>query len=302
MHIVLSAIFLLLVSGTAMAETLTLVLDTPNVAEQPLFFRRCDGPYLKTPATPPTRSGLGNCRFSGSHQFSALGLDALLRALPANPVIIDLRQESHGFIDGMAVSWYAPKDFANVGKTLLQIEIDEGERLALLARTGIAVVTEVKAKDAEGALGESSMFTVVSRDAQTEKQLLAGKGVRYLRLPVTDHMAPPDAVVDAFLRFYRAQSIDTWLHFHCHAGQGRTTTFMVMADMLVNATLVSAEDIVWRQELLGGLNLFSHLPPGWKKPLAQERAEFLKRFHEYATDNPRGRPQLWSEWLAWKGK
>ena len=301
MRTVVTALLLLLLAGNTLAEAPVLVLDSPNAPGLPQGFRRCDGPYLTAAPNPPTRGGLGNCRFSGSSQFSALGLEALLLVLPQDPVIIDLRQESHGFIDGAAVSWHAPKDFANTGKSLLQIEVDESARLGRLAKAGIAVVTEVKTWDTEGAIGECSMLTLMSGDAQTEKSLLHGTKARSLRLPVTDHMAPSNAVVDAFLRFYRSVPIDTWLHFHCRAGHGRTTVFMVMADMLVNATLVSAEDIVVRQALLGGKNLFATTAPGWKKPLAQERAEFLRRFYAYATDNPRGRPQLWGEWLAEKG-
>lgn len=298
---VVAVFFLFLYSGVSMAQPSTLVLDSENTPGLPLNFRRCDGPYLKTPQNAPSRAGLGNCHYSGSHQFSALSLDALLRELPPASVIVDLRQESHGLLDGLAVSWFAPKNFANLGKTLLQIDVDESERLAQLAKAGIAVVTDVKTLDAQGALNESSMFTVLTSTAQTERQLLASKGVRYFRLPVTDHMAPSDADVDVFLRFSRSLPIDIWLHFHCNTGQDRTTTFMVMADMLVNATLVSPEDIVRRQELLGGINLFT-ISPGWSKILDQERADFLRRFHEYAANNPRGRPQLWSEWLAQIGK
>lgn len=299
---VVTIFFLLLLRGAVMAESVILVLDSSNVAERPQAFRRCDGEYLKNPVHAPTRVGLENCRCSGSAQFSALGLEALLATLPPNPVIVDLRQESHGFIDGSAVSWYAPRNAANAGLSLPRIEADEKDRLARLARTGIAVVTEVKSKDAEGDIGESSMLTLKSGDAQTEAQLLAAKSIAYLRLPVPDHSGPSDADVDAFLAFYRQLPVDTWLHFHCHAGLGRTTAFMVMVDMLANATRVSAEDIVLRQELLGGLNLFTFIPPGWKKPLALQRAAFLKLFYQYATDNPMGRPQLWSEWLAQRGK
>ncbi len=292
--------FLILFTGAAMAQQPTLVLDSADVPGLPQHFRRCDGPFLKAPPRPLTHTGLENNRFSGSAQFSVLGFEALLREIHANPVIIDLREESHGLLNGMAVSWYSPKNADNTGKTLLQIEIDENQRLAQLVRVGITVITEVHSKEPDGTLGQTSMFTELVKTTQTEKELLAGKGVRYLRLPVTDHRAPSETVVDTFLRFYREHPLDTWLHFHCHAGMGRTTTFMVMADMLTNATLVSAEDIILRQELLGGENLFAIPPQGWKKDFAVERADFIRRFYEYATNNPQGRPQLWSEWLAQK--
>jgi len=39
-------------------------------------------------------------------------------------------------------------------------------------------------------------------------------------------------------------------------------------------------------------------PASAKAPFIAERCDFVQRFHDYARDNPDGRPVLWSAWLA----
>ncbi len=38
-------------------------------------------------------------------------------------------------------------------------------------------------------------------------------------------------------------------------------------------------------------------PQDWKYPFAKERADFVRRFYDYAKEHPRGEKILWSEWL-----
>ena len=40
-------------------------------------------------------------------------------------------------------------------------------------------------------------------------------------------------MVDYFIDFVENQPENTWLHFHCKAGAGRTTTFMIMKYILI---------------------------------------------------------------------
>ncbi len=53
---------------------------------------------------------------------------------------------------------------------------------------------------------------------------------------VTDDMAPDAAQTDRFVEFCRTMAPGTWLHIHCRAGHGRTTTFMVMYLLLFTRT------------------------------------------------------------------
>ena len=75
---------------------------------------------------------------SGSHQLDAARLVEILESevvIPYEPrdlFLVDLREETHGFLDGRAVSWYADNDFGNVGQPPALIEKDEEARLAAL--------------------------------------------------------------------------------------------------------------------------------------------------------------------------
>jgi hypothetical protein len=279
-----------------MPDDLSLVLDSPDDSVLPLHFRRADGPYVKPGSPVPTRAGLNRVRASGSHQFSEDELAKLAQSLPSGTTVVDLRQESHGFVNGIAVSWYAPKDFANIGQALPVIEADEARRLKDLRNAGKATILKIMAKDDQGRISASEPFRVSVESVNTEAGLIRSKGLIYDRIPVLDHAAPADADVDHFLDIWRRTHPNGWLHFHCHAGEGRTTAFLAMADMLVNAREVGFEDIVKRQGMLGGLNLLE-ITPGWKAAYALERREFLRRFHAYAYANPDGRPLTWSEWI-----
>jgi Inositol hexakisphosphate len=92
---------------------------------------------------------------------------------------------------------------------------------------------------------------VIVKQASIERDLVSSADASYVRVAVTDHTRPVDEAVDRFIVAVRALPQNAWAHFHCEAGLGRTTTFIVLYDMLRNASRVSLEDIVQRQKLLG---------------------------------------------------
>jgi len=269
----------------------------------PRNFRTTDDPLKASDSKIPSTTGLINLHASGSGEFTADNLKLLLTRMHGPVTIFDLRQETHIFANGLPVSWFATRDWANVGRS--QTEIEEAEAAwvrSLGPGSEIAVRPGhlVKKGNPESAVPQQ----VIVKEASIERDLVSSAGASYVRVAVTDHTRPLNEAVDRFIVAVRALPDNAWAHFHCEAGLGRTTTFMVLYDMLRNATHVSLEDIVRRQELLGyNYDVLSPAGPGnWKAPYMEDRIAFVRAFYNYARVNPNGRPQMWSEWLKSGGQ
>jgi len=267
------------------ADEPTLILNAESIPDVlPSNFRASSDPVALMSRT----AGLDTLQCSGSAQFSREGLKSILERLPTtDPVrVIDLRRESHGFVNGMAVSWYNPKDWSNQGFTLHQVEHDENRRLATLLKTGDVMIYKVTAKDEDGAINGSTPLRILVRSVSDEQNLTQQMQLAYTRFLVTDHRRPTDDTVNTFIQLVRHLPQGIWLHFHCAGGDGRTTTFMCMYDMMRNAKSVSFEAIIARQAALGGYNM-AHMPPegAWKYPYFYERYAFLQNFYQYCLAN-----------------
>ena len=269
-------------------------IDTENEARLPRNFRTSDDAFAVAALAVPSRQGLEQLHESGSAQFSRLEFDALREAVAGELIIVDLRQESHGLLNGIAVSWYGERDWANVGKTQREVLQDEAQRLA--SAQGSMLRVAPLGKDKRAAMARQ-IFVL---DARSEEDFVRERGVGYVRFAVTDHLRPDDETVDRFLAFCRNVSPTTTLHFHCQAGHGRTTTFMAMYDMLKNAGTVSFEDIIERQHLLGGADLLTEASTAdWKINASRERLQFLRHFYDYAAQQG---PRPTSSWTDWNKK
>jgi len=272
-------------------------IDLKLATSLPRSFRTTNDPLKTDKGEPPALTGLSDLRASGSGEFTADGLKLLLGKTHGPVTIFDLRQETHIFINGLPVSWYASRDWANVGRSQSAIEADEASRVELL-KTGSEI--EIRPGDPvkKGANSVAPQQVTVER-AGTEREIAGAAGASYVRVAVTDHARPLDDEVDQFVLAVRGLPENAWAHFHCEAGRGRTTTFMVLYDMLRNANRASLEDIVRRQKILGyDYDVLHPAEPGdWKAPHTADRAAFVRAFFDYARANPGGRPKLWSEWL-----
>jgi protein-tyrosine phosphatase len=280
----------------AVSPVLIWDIDLKLTKALPRNFRTTDDPVKASDGKILSTIGLTDLHASGSGEFTADNLKLLLARMHGPVTIFDLRQETHIFVNGLPVSWFATRDWANVGRSQTAIEEDEAARVqSLTPGSEIAVRpgAPVKKGNADSAVPQQ----VIVKEADIERDLVSSSSISYVRVAVTDHTRPLDDAVDRFIVAVRALPENAWAHFHCEAGLGRTTTFMVLYDMLRNATRVSLEDIVRRQKLLGYDYDVLSVPQNWKAAYIEDRIEFVRAFYNYARVNPNGRPQLWSEWL-----
>jgi protein-tyrosine phosphatase len=263
----------------------------------PRNFRTTDDPLKASKGETPAATGLSDLRASGSGEFTPEGLKRLLARTRGPVTVFDLRQETHIFVNGLPVSWYASRDWANVGRSQSAIEADEDSRVQSL-RPGSEIDIRPGEAVKKGNANSAEPQRVKVKSASTERDVVRGAGSGYVRITVTDHARPLDDEVDRFILAVRALPQDGWAHFHCEAGRGRTTTFMVLYDILRNATRVSLEDIVRRQKILGyDYDVLQRPGPGdWRAPYTNDRIAFVRAFYDYARANPNGRPRLWTEW------
>jgi len=285
--------------GDADSPVLIWDVDLKLAAALPRNFRTTDDRLRANSSQKiPMNTGLTSLCASGSGEFTADGLKLLLERTRGPVTVFDLRQETHIFVNGLPISWFATNDWANVGRTHNEIEADEAARVKSL-KPGSEIAVHPGAAIKKPGAPPSAPENVRVEHASTERDFVQANHAAYVRLTITDHTRPRDEEVDRFILAVRTLPENGWTHFHCEAGRGRTTTFMVLYDMLRNATRVSLEDIAHRQQLLGyNYDVLRPADPGsWKAPYTDDRIAFIRAFYDYARANPGGDPQLWSEWL-----
>ena len=122
----------------------------------------------------------------------------------------------------------------------------------------------------------------------TERHIARSSVKGYVRIAATDMRWPEPQAIDDFVNFYRSLPKEHgWLYFHCQAGQGRTTTFMVLYEILEHPDC-TADEAIAHQRALGGADLSSGA-----------RYEGICHFAQYVRENrATDFAQRWSDWLS----
>lgn len=279
----------------------------------PKQFRTCHGQFDRTPINDhplpepdyrPSRTGFDKLCISGSSRFSLKELEMLTDTINRvadgrTKVMIDLRGECHGLVNGAHMSWYGQNNWSNIGRHREDIVAEEAAIFDSLPGKTITTA-EISSDNAYQPMDIADM-EVTAELTMTERQAVEQQGWTYYRVTALDHAFPSDEVIDQFLDIYRALPANAWLHFHCHKGNGRTTTFMSFYDMLRNPD-VPLKDILYRQALIGGGNLYYNgddesAELAWRVPLYQETNMLIPLLYDYVQDNRNnGYQSSWSEW------
>ena len=233
---------------------------------QPAHLRKCTDEINTQPkAKTINTEGLDSLNISGSSQFSKTGFETLLKYLDTSFIIfdIDLRQEAHGFINGSPINW--TRTPSNVNATLNEITEFEKNRLDSIKLNEELTYYNLPCK------------TVIPKIVESENTFinnLNNQKIKYIRFPVIDGEIPIEQTINRFVDFVNNQPKNSWLHFHCKEGVGRTTTFMIMYDILKNGKSVSLDDIITRQIALSKMGTDEE-----KGFSSYERIKFLTNFY-----------------------
>ena len=258
------------------------VFDNEAYTDKPKTYR-CPHDFLNQSLPNQYDIGLKHLRFSASGQFSEQTLKEILKGKDPNQVwIVDLRLESHLFIDGMPISWYGVRNLTNQGLSKEAVLQDELQKAAKIKKDKNLQVAIIKSK-VGGKILDFEMTAQTPHLVETEEQLLKRVGVHYVRLPVLDRNPPSQAVLEAYVQFISQLPDNAWVHLHCRAGKGRASTFAVIYDILKNGKLVSLETILKRQAYFGSKDL-TKMPSKpedlWKLEPAKARLNMIESFYE----------------------
>lgn len=271
------------VNATNTSNNIRAVLDTHSTEGSQFLrnFRHFDS-TMKEPPKGINTKGLQELNMSGSAQFERSNIDVIKKTANKFKVTsVDLRQESHGFVNGLPISWKSNKNNANEGLTKEEVIKKEREQLDSISINRPFTIFPKGGK------------SIIAKNVQSEEQLTKDNSMDYFRVTVTDGKTPTNDTVDYFVTFANNQPENSYLHFHCKEGIGRTTTFMIMYDIMKNAPEVSFDDIVDRQLALSTLSESN--VDSFRNP---ERMKLLNNFYNYVKDNKAdGYKTLFSEYV-----
>ena len=264
-------------------------------------YRKCTKPVNLSKKAQKKEKNYKKLLISGSGQIPYDTFELLYKDLKkeapedAQIYMVDLRQESHGYLDDYAVSLHG-KEHNDHNEGLITFQVILKEWADLHSIKGVKTKIYSTNKDVTGLKTK----TICSENVVTEKILAEDAGFNYIRFSCQDHHFPQDETVDEFLDFYKQLPEKSWLHFHCFAGRGRTSVFMIMYDLLKNPNL-SMKRAANRQFMIGGKRIVSKsTSDDWSGSdfSNSDRSKRLQLFRKYVRANYKtGYETSFSQWL-----
>lgn len=232
-----------------------------------VHFRTMQDPIANTQGVDLT--GLRELRASGGNLPRFPYVSWKLRNVEGSKTMFDLKKEFHGYVKGI------PSSF--LGYHLPTPKLKQIPRRVVLTGT-----IEKRPE-------------LVLTEAQEAKKY----GFGYANISIGSKYLSPDENIDQFVAFFDRMPTNTWVHFHCFQGRGRTSMALVMYDIIRNAPKVALKDIVKRQYLLGSVDLFDTsiwAKSKYNKTQLEDRKKLIENFYEFICQKKAGGIQVWSEW------
>lgn len=136
---------------------------------------------------------------------------------------------------------------------------------------------------------------------RSEEMEAKAYGFDYISAPVGSRYVSSAENVDKFVVTMDSLPPETWIHFHCERGNGRTSLALVMFDIMKNAPQVPLEDIIRRQHLLGSEDLFDVVPwarGSYSLEMLTKRKKFIEDFYAFICQRKAGGQKTWAAWKS----
>lgn len=283
----------------ALFDNVTIVYDRRHTAVKNTRLRSTS--EISSLPMSVNRTGLLDLKLSGSAAITFSLLKEIREMVGENQqvLIIDLRREPHAVANDHSITWTIPNNWLNIDRPLHLAVRDEKERIHQVRSKNPPQLVAVLHKDYKKELNRPEKKNLIKPKVYSEQEAVESQGMIYARLGVSDHLRPKDLEVDHFLDVVRQMPKDTWVHMHCKGGQGRTTTFMVLYDILRNSGRVSLLDIIKRQKHLGfDYDVSSEGLKDERKQFRRDRWAFIQEFYDFAKTSPLKSFQSWSAWKS----
>ncbi len=247
-----------------------------------------------------------NITLSGSRQPSQELLEKIAQKAKEQGkklYVLDLRQEMHFLVpfsfstarhtipvclhtENFSYNWFKP-DFSVLAQEAEIVEAVKKEKT-------LPVYFIPKKIDVP-----SKKYTVDATGAITEKELVERLGGIYIRFAITDHQRPTNEVVEQFVEFFRSLPCDAWVHIHCRGGSGRTTTLMLLFDMMQTNAEKDLDDYYVHQKTIGGANIkkIKQEKGPYRTACGHLRKEFIDHFYTYVRSGAFANGEGWVTWL-----
>lgn len=279
---------------------LVLGLVAAGIGQQFLFPNETVLDAKNKPTLPANFRKVPDLKILGSAQFSTAQLKHVIHSIHALLMIIDLRKETHAFINGNAVSWMAGRSHylfpVVLPSTTFKKLLQEDKTMGLVSVYEVALnhqqnVLEKSPKESLGAFHNIAKLPLPIVTIGSENQIVSHLHIPYVHYLVDYLNIPTPTTVDHFVLLFKNLPSNTWLYFHCQDGIQRTNMFMSMYDMLTNAKSVSFTAILHRDYLKTNSPLIL--------PFNAKQIVFLMNFYKYCHNNHDSFQTTWSKWMAY---